>query len=330
MGQVLPRLRHDHAGSPTAIQRSKESQRAQAQPHGLNRKTVAQVAAADHRCRTRPWARRNRVHRADGRGRGDRRGLPPPHAAAARRLPLRPAGDDPASDALVTSPAVPAARHLSPASHRRPRSPPRRGSRPTRSATSTSTSPRCRLRRAGSICSWPSTGRPSSPSSSCTAGVTRRTAADFLRAAHRGRPVQGPHRAHRQRHPLHDTPAMSGRQRISGRCARRRALARHSFELACADRDIDHRLTKPLHPWTNGQVERMNRTIKDATVRRYHYDDHDQLERHLADFVAAYNFGRRLKTLGGLTPFEAICKRWAAEPERFRSNPLHQMPGLNI
>jgi transposase InsO family protein len=104
----------------------------------------------------------------------------------------------------------------------------------------------------------------------------------------------------------------------------------HSFEAACADLDIDHRLTKPLHPWTNGQVERMNRTIKDATVRRYHYDDHAQLERHLADFIAAYNFGRRLKTLQGLTPYEFICKRWAAEPERFRANPLHQMPGLNI
>ncbi len=48
----------------------------------------------------------------------------------------------------------------------------------------------------------------------------------------------------------------------------------HSFELACAQNDIDHRLTKPKHPWTNGQVERMNRTIKEATVKRYHYDDH--------------------------------------------------------
>ena len=43
----------------------------------------------------------------------------------------------------------------------------------------------------------------------------------------------------------------------------------------------------------------MNRTIKDATVKRYHYDSHDQLRQHLADFVDAYNFARRLKTLQG-------------------------------
>ncbi len=43
----------------------------------------------------------------------------------------------------------------------------------------------------------------------------------------------------------------------------------------------------------------------------------------------AYNFGRRLKTLKGLTPFEFVCRAWQHEPERFTSNPLHQMPGLN-
>ena len=91
----------------------------------------------------------------------------------------------------------------------------------------------------------------------------------------------------------------------------------HAFERACARADIDHRTTRPKHPWTNGQVERMNRTIKDATVKRYHYDDHAQLEQHLADFVRAYNFGRRLKTLRGLTPYEFICKRCTIEPERF-------------
>jgi transposase InsO family protein len=103
-----------------------------------------------------------------------------------------------------------------------------------------------------------------------------------------------------------------------------------AFEVACARNDIDHRLTKPKHPWTNGQVERMNRTIKDATVKRFYYETHDELRAHLADFVTAYNFAKRLKTLKGLTPYEYICKVWTKEPERFTLDPLHQMPGLNI
>jgi len=103
----------------------------------------------------------------------------------------------------------------------------------------------------------------------------------------------------------------------------------HMFDMRCCENNIEHRLTKVKHPWTNGQVERMNRTIKDATVKRYHYDSHQQLGTHLQDFIAAYNFGRRLKTLKGLTPFEFICKCWTAEPHRFTLNPLQQMPGLN-
>lgn len=80
----------------------------------------------------------------------------------------------------------------------------------------------------------------------------------------------------------------------------------------------------------NGQVERMNRTIKEATVKRYHYDSHDQLRTHLADFMATYNFARRLKTPSGLTPYEYICKIWTSEPDRFILDPIHQRPGLNI
>ena len=103
----------------------------------------------------------------------------------------------------------------------------------------------------------------------------------------------------------------------------------HMFDMRCRENGIEHRLTKVKHPWTNGQVERMNRTIKEATVKRFHYDDHRQFQTHLDDFVTAYSFGRRLKTLRGLTPYEFICKCWTNEPERFRLNPLQQMPGLN-
>ncbi len=102
----------------------------------------------------------------------------------------------------------------------------------------------------------------------------------------------------------------------------------HMFDMRCQENGIEHRLTKIKHPWTNGQVERMNRTIKEATVKRYHYDNHKQFETNLTDFINAYNYGRRLKTLKGLTPYEYICKISTKEPQRFNIDPIHQMPGL--
>ena len=42
----------------------------------------------------------------------------------------------------------------------------------------------------------------------------------------------------------------------------------HMFDMRCRENGIEHRLTKINHPWTNGQVERMNRAIKEATVQR--------------------------------------------------------------
>ena len=50
----------------------------------------------------------------------------------------------------------------------------------------------------------------------------------------------------------------------------------------------------------------MNRTIKEATVRTYHYKNHTQLREHLAAFLHAYHFAKRLKTLAGLTPCQSI------------------------
>ena len=112
----------------------------------------------------------------------------------------------------------------------------------------------------------------------------------------------------------------------SGPTARSRT---HMFDLLCRSHGIEHRLTKPNHPWTNGQVERMNRTLKEATVRRYHYDSHDQLRQHISAFLDAYNFAKRLKTLKGLTPFKSICKVWTNEPDQFKHNPIQLTPGLN-
>jgi transposase InsO family protein len=160
--------------------------------------------------------------------------------------------------------------------------------------------------------------------------VARRTARDFLRRLI----TSVPYRVHtiltdNGTHFTTPGNASSAARDIKAALEAGELVWAHAFEYACAQNDIDHRLTKPKHPWTNGQVERMNRTIKDATVKRYFYETHDQLRAHLRDFVDAYNFARRLKTLKGLTPYEFICKAWTSEPHRFKLNPLQQTRGLN-
>jgi transposase InsO family protein len=161
--------------------------------------------------------------------------------------------------------------------------------------------------------------------------VTRRVAADFLRR----RVAAVPYRIHTVltdngthfTDPTGDgwTPADIRTMRDAGETFRC-----HAFELACADYGIAHRLTKPNHPWTNGQVERMNRPRKEAPVRPYHYQTHDRLRAHLRAFLDAYHFAKRLKTLKGRTVFEFICEKWASEPHRFNHHPAHHTPGLNI
>ena len=89
---------------------------------------------------------------------------------------------------------------------------------------------------------------------------------------------------------------------------------------------ITHKLTKPYHPWNQRQAERMNRTIKDATLRAFQHSILASLKAHVLAFVAAYNFAKHLKTLRWRTPFEAIVHAWTADPSTFRSNPRHLIP----
>lgn len=103
----------------------------------------------------------------------------------------------------------------------------------------------------------------------------------------------------------------------------------HPFDRVCVQYCIEHRLTKVKHPWTNGQVERMNRTLKEATVKNYHYQTFDQLRHHLQTFVSAYNCAKHLKSLKLKTPLEFLNERFLNMPVLFKRNPHHYYLGLN-
>ena len=97
----------------------------------------------------------------------------------------------------------------------------------------------------------------------------------------------------------------------------------HIFDRVCQENGIAHRKTQVKHPWTNGQVERMNRTLKEATVSTFTYATHDQLKRHLHAYLMAYNFAGRLRALKGRSPWQFILNEWKEHPEFFNTNPNH-------
>lgn len=100
------------------------------------------------------------------------------------------------------------------------------------------------------------------------------------------------------------------------------------FDQVCDERGIEHRLIRINHSVDNGRVERMNRTIKDATVKRFSLRQLRTTASALSGLHQCLQFGRRLKTLKSLTP-EFIYKAWTLEPDRFTLDPVHQMLGPN-
>ena len=135
--------------------------------------------------------------------------------------------------------------------------------------------------------------------------------ADRPRAAEEHRPG-GAEGGGRGSHPGADATALRALQRHVGRHSTlvSQQTAPSSSAGACLRSSQEPERWPAGHRWTNGQVERMNRTIKDATVKRYHYDSHGQLRAPLQLFVDAYIHARCLKTLRGLTPYEFICQAW--------------------
>lgn len=103
----------------------------------------------------------------------------------------------------------------------------------------------------------------------------------------------------------------------------------HPFDVACADHGIKHRLTKFRHPWTNGQVEIMNKKIKNHTTKKYHYETPEELKHHLMAYLMAYNFQRPLKVLNYKSPYDKVIEIYDKSPQLFNANPNQKNMGLN-
>lgn len=65
---------------------------------------------------------------------------------------------------------------------------------------------------------------------------------------------------------------------------------------------------KPLHPQTQGKIERYHRTMKNI-IKLEHYYIPEELESHIAEFVNYYNNRRYHESLNNVTPADVYFGR---------------------
>lgn len=108
----------------------------------------------------------------------------------------------------------------------------------------------------------------------------------------------------------------------------RRTLLLPLDELLCAGLGIEHRLTKPRTPRTNGMVERFNGRIADV-LRSHRFQSGQDLEQTLLRYVALYNHQFLQSALKSRTPIQAMKDWYAQQPSLFIKR-LYDHPGCDM
>ncbi len=97
------------------------------------------------------------------------------------------------------------------------------------------------------------------------------------------------------------------------------------MDIKCTENNIEHRLTKPSTPKTNGMVERVNATIKNNTILNTKYQNKTDMQSDIMAFLWHYNLYRRhgslRKELNVKTPMQAVERWYEIEPEIFNKKP---------
>jgi transposase-like protein len=99
----------------------------------------------------------------------------------------------------------------------------------------------------------------------------------------------------------------------------------HDVTVYCWSRGIEHHTTKVKHPWTNGMVERMNKTLQDETVKRFRYEHPEEIVSHLKLVQDHWNYYKKHKVLGLKTIPQILTEWHNKKPNIFRVS-YYQLP----
>jgi len=100
---------------------------------------------------------------------------------------------------------------------------------------------------------------------------------------------------------------------------RKEPSGNHKFDVECKKHQIEHRLTRPYTPKTNGMVERFNGRIAEI-LRHNHFDNYEKLAQTLEYYLRCYNFFNKQKSLGYKTPIEKVKDWYEKDRKLFKDN----------
>ena len=103
---------------------------------------------------------------------------------------------------------------------------------------------------------------------------------------------------------------------------RKRAQSgKHEFDRLCAEFNIEHRLTPPSSPQTNGMVERFNGRIEEV-LQSHYFRSGEELETTLLRYVWLYNQQLPQSALGRKAPLQAMKDWRKLKPELFKKTTI--------
>ena len=107
----------------------------------------------------------------------------------------------------------------------------------------------------------------------------------------------------------------------------REPTGRHRFDQICSAHTIEHRLTQPRTPQTNGMIERFNGRISEVlTTTRF--DSADSLAQTIERYVQVYNQHIPQKALGHIAPIQAL-KEWHEKRSELFKKRVYNFRGLD-
>lgn len=74
------------------------------------------------------------------------------------------------------------------------------------------------------------------------------------------------------------------------------------FQQYLDDQKIEHIVSNPHSPQSQGKVERLNQTIKRECLGRVRFNSYSEAVQGIADYIRGYNFGRPHQGIGGFRP----------------------------